>query len=101
MDLSRRHREDEIMDQPGLDAIEHQAALSGLGRVNWWSRTAGQIWSFLEKLRRERKLNHFRVLDLACGGGDVTLAHRDEGGSRETLRLLGADSAESLKENDA
>ena len=74
MDLSRRHREDEIMDQPGLDAIEDQAALSGLGRVNWWSRTAGQIWSLLEELRRDRKLNHLRVLDLACGGGDVTLA---------------------------
>ncbi len=73
MKLVDRVREDEVMDQPDLDVARHQAALAGLKRVNWWSRTAREIWASLECLSRERRLDHLTVLDLACGGGDVSL----------------------------
>ena len=61
------------MDQPGLNPHDHQRALSGLGRVNSWSGTAGHVWRALSRLARERRLERIRVLDLACGAGDVSL----------------------------
>ncbi len=69
-----RIREDEVMDQPGLNEDSHRSALAGLRRVNYWSRTAGRIWNVLRQLAEERRLSQLRVLDLACGGGDVTLS---------------------------
>lgn len=62
------------MDQPDLDPILHRQALHGLRRVNWWSRTAKILWAPIEQLVHEQKLPSVSVLDLACGGGDVTLA---------------------------
>ncbi|WP_166830941.1 methyltransferase domain-containing protein [Thalassoroseus pseudoceratinae] len=72
--MSERIREDEVMDQPGLDQESHRSALRGLRRVNYWSRTAKRIWPMLRELAKDRKQAQVRVLDLACGGGDVTLA---------------------------
>jgi 2-polyprenyl-3-methyl-5-hydroxy-6-metoxy-1,4-benzoquinol methylase len=74
MDLQQRQREAELMDQPELDSAQHRRALDGLSRVNWWSRTAGRIWSQLERLAAQRGLERLTVLDLACGGGDVAIA---------------------------
>lgn len=72
--FAQRVREDELMDQPGLDPHSHQQALSGLKRVNWWSRTATVVWNELQGVARRRGLDQLRVLDLACGGGDVSIA---------------------------
>ena len=72
-DLTARVIEDELMDQPGLDGFVHRHALSGLGRVNWWSGTSSYLWQALERLAQRRGLQHVRILDLACGGGDVSL----------------------------
>lgn len=72
--FTQRIREDELMDQPELDADLHRSALHGLRRVNRWSRTAARIWKALRKLARKRGLERLRVLDLACGGGDICLA---------------------------
>lgn len=73
--LTERHREAELMDEPSLDASEHARALAGLRRVNWWSRSAAIVCPALQSLAagssRERPL---RLLDVACGGGDVTAA---------------------------
>lgn len=73
--LSARHREVELMDEPALDVSEHTRALAGLRRVNWWSRSAAMVQSDLRQLAAgysaERPL---RLLDVACGGGDVTTA---------------------------
>ncbi len=70
--LERRQRLPEIMDQPGLDPTAHRRALDGLARVNVVSRTAMAIWRALNRaLGRPQRL---RVLDVACGGGDVTIA---------------------------
>ena len=73
--LTERHREDELMDEPSLDVSEHARALAGLRRVNWWSRSAAIVCPALHQLAMgcsaERPL---RLLDVACGGGDVTAA---------------------------
>lgn len=71
--LETRQLQPELMDQPGLDAEAHRHALAGLARVNWWSRSAAIFWPQLERLAKS-KAGPVRVLDIACGGGDVTVA---------------------------
>ncbi|MDZ4781872.1 MAG: methyltransferase domain-containing protein [Planctomycetia bacterium] len=73
-----RVRQQELMDQPGLRAEDHRRALAGLCRINQISRTASYIWRPLEQLARQVEGRKLRVLDLACGGGDVLMgcAHR-------------------------
>lgn len=72
--MDSRILEPEVMDQPDLDPALHRQALRGLGRVNWWSRTARILWNRIELVVQRNKLPNVSVLDLACGGGDVTLA---------------------------
>ena len=63
----------EVMDQPGLDPSRHRDALRGLSRVNRISGTAGNLWSRIRTARPIAPETRLRVLDLACGGGDVLL----------------------------
>lgn len=72
-DLSRRRLEAELMDDPALDASRHIRALGALRTVNLLSRTTARIWAELlhRGLAPGRPL---RVLDVACGGGDVVVA---------------------------
>jgi SAM-dependent methyltransferase len=88
---SRRQLSPEIMDQPGLDPAEHARALRGLGRVNRLSRSAAIYWPSIVSLSRARQ-GSVRVLDLACGGGDVPidLALR-AARSRLDIRIEGCD----------
>jgi 2-polyprenyl-3-methyl-5-hydroxy-6-metoxy-1,4-benzoquinol methylase len=72
-DLSRRQRERELMDEPGLDPRDHQRALAGLRRVNFFSHSSGLVWGPIRALAKERSPDPLRVLDLASGGGDVAL----------------------------
>ena len=73
--LTERHREDELMDEPSLDVSEHARALAGLRRVNWWSRSAAIVCPALRSLATEcSAARPLRLLDVACGGGDVTTA---------------------------
>src|SRR4051794_37604058 len=69
-----RHRRPEWMDRPGLDAGEHARALSGLGRINRVSRSDAILWPSLARLAAGSRGEPIRVLDLACGGGDVPIA---------------------------
>lgn len=69
-DLSVRRRQPEIMDRPELDPRLHRAALRGLARVNAVSGTVRRLWAALRAPGRPRAK---RVLDLACGGGDVAV----------------------------
>jgi 2-polyprenyl-3-methyl-5-hydroxy-6-metoxy-1,4-benzoquinol methylase len=72
--LQQRQLEPELMDDPALDARAHAAALRGLARINRWSGAAGSIWKGVRERLRPGRL---RILDVACGSGDVTLAlHR-------------------------
>jgi len=71
MSLRCRQPEPEIMDQPGLDPCEHHRALAALGRVNWLSRTAACLARELAAFQARQSRATLRILDLACGGGDV------------------------------
>jgi SAM-dependent methyltransferase len=71
-DLSERRRAPEVMDQPDLDPARHRLALDALARVNRASLTAGRVWREVRALRRAG-VRPVRVLDVACGGGDVLL----------------------------
>jgi 2-polyprenyl-3-methyl-5-hydroxy-6-metoxy-1,4-benzoquinol methylase len=62
------------MDQPGLDERLHAHALRSLSRINWISRTSAVLWRPIRRLAREAKLSRpLRILDVACGGGDVAI----------------------------
>jgi 2-polyprenyl-3-methyl-5-hydroxy-6-metoxy-1,4-benzoquinol methylase len=77
--LSARNRQPELMDQPGLDETLHAHALRSLSRINWVSRTSAMIWKPIHNLAlTTRARRPLRILDVACGGGDVAvgLAHR-------------------------
>ena len=74
MDLTSRQQVRELMDQPGLDEPSHRQALCGLRRVNRVSRSSGILWSAIRDLAHQVERRPLRILDIACGGGDVTLA---------------------------
>ncbi|NJD20662.1 MAG: methyltransferase domain-containing protein [Gemmatimonadetes bacterium] len=61
------------MDDPGLDPARHRAALDALAKVNRLSATAGRSWRELAR-RRPPRNRPFRLLDVACGGGDVAVS---------------------------
>ncbi len=62
------------MDAPGLGAREHHEALKGLALINRASGAAERIAGPILKMAREKGLGEIRILDVACGGGDVPLA---------------------------
>jgi 2-polyprenyl-3-methyl-5-hydroxy-6-metoxy-1,4-benzoquinol methylase len=72
--LGQRQLRPELMDQPGLDPLDHQQALLGLARINALTRSTA---CFFPDIRRLAKLNperRLRLLDVACGGGDAVRA---------------------------
>ncbi len=72
--LQQRHRQPELMDQPGLSDAEHRQALAGLRRVNLLSTSVSRLWSALRSLAPvDPQHPALRVLDVACGGGDVAI----------------------------
>lgn len=73
-DLTHRHREPELMDQPGLDPRLHAQALRGLRRVNLLSGAAGSLWGRIRPLTVESRTEPLKVLDVACGSGDLAIA---------------------------
>jgi 2-polyprenyl-3-methyl-5-hydroxy-6-metoxy-1,4-benzoquinol methylase len=60
------------MDQPGLDPRAHRQALDGIGRSHRISRSAAAMWPAIREVvpRSGRPL---RILDLACGGGQIVV----------------------------
>lgn len=60
------------MDDPGLDPGVHAAALAGLERINWLSRSWQAIWNPIRGLARLEQ-QPLSVLDVACGSGDLLL----------------------------
>src|SRR5690242_5623640 len=94
LDLSQRHLQPELMDQPGLNADIHREALRGLGRINWLSRSAQILWP---EVRRTAKSIHdrpCRLLDIASGGGDVLLElARASASERLALEVTGLDTS--------
>jgi len=62
------------MDNPALGRSEHLAALKALGRINRLSRTAQSLAKEMERILRPVSDRRIRVLDIACGGGDIVFA---------------------------
>jgi len=69
-------RSPELMDDPALDAGEHLEALTALARINAISRTAAQLTAAIHRLVPKHPVGRepIDVVDVACGGGDVTIA---------------------------
>lgn len=75
--LQRRRLQPEWMDQPDLDEQLHRDALRGLARLNWVSQSVRTLWQPIFKFAQQNQpspLRPIRLLDIACGGGDVTIA---------------------------
>lgn len=73
VNLAKRYLVGELMDDPNLAEKDHHQALKGLRRVNQFSRTARVVANAIIQHCKIEKLAFIRVLDLACGGGDVTV----------------------------
>lgn len=73
-DLSQRHRQPEIMDAADLPASRFVDTLKGLQRVNAVTRSSRIMWPDLKATAMRHPDRPIRVLDVACGGGDVLLA---------------------------
>jgi 2-polyprenyl-3-methyl-5-hydroxy-6-metoxy-1,4-benzoquinol methylase len=71
--LTQRRLQPEIMDRPDLDPARHWHALRGLARINWLSSSAGILWPPIRQLAKETVGRPLRILDVACGGGDVSI----------------------------
>jgi 2-polyprenyl-3-methyl-5-hydroxy-6-metoxy-1,4-benzoquinol methylase len=73
LDVDKRHLRPEWMDQPGLDVGLHHTALRALDRVNALSLVHRSFWGDIRQLARRHPTREIRVLDVACGGGDVAV----------------------------
>ena len=62
------------MDDPSLDAAAHAHALKGLEKINAVSLSAATLWSALQRFYIASGKNPLRILDVACGAGDMVLA---------------------------
>lgn len=71
-DLRVRRRRAELMDDPDLDPRRHLRALGALSRVNRVSLAAWRLGRQVGALR-SRVDGPVRILDVACGGGDILL----------------------------
>ncbi|MDC0307663.1 MAG: methyltransferase domain-containing protein [Planctomycetaceae bacterium] len=96
--MENRDLQPELMDDPALGADDHRAALLGLKRINKISGSSRILWPAIERVAQ--KLGRpIRVLDLACGGGDVTrgLALKAQSSSLP-VTIHGADISETALE---
>lgn len=90
--VAQRQLVPEVMDDPALDPTLHEAALRGLGRINRLSRSAAMLWPAIAAASARHPERPLRVLDLACGGGDVLVQLAQRAARRSTLiEFAGAD----------
>ena len=71
--LSQRNLQPELMDDPEIDPDLHRQALAGLARLNRFSNSSGILWSEIRRFANAKNLTSLKVLDVACGGGDVSI----------------------------
>lgn len=73
--LRTRGKLPELMAQPGVDDRDFLAALHGLRRLNRAARAAHVLWpDVLAQARLHAPNQPLRLLDVACGAGDIPLA---------------------------
>ena len=91
-ELRHRDRQPEVMDQHGLDPLRHARALRGLERLNTWSGSASLVWSAIRPLALSHRSRPLRILDVASGGGDVTVGiARLAGRAGVEVEMIGCD----------
>jgi 2-polyprenyl-3-methyl-5-hydroxy-6-metoxy-1,4-benzoquinol methylase len=74
LDLRSRNLQPELMDDPSLDGVSHEQALTGLRRINWWSRTDLAVWRAIRRNLEGAGLDRpISILDIASGGGDLAI----------------------------
>lgn len=104
----------ELMDDPRLDARAHRQARRGLARLNAVSGSSRLVWRAIQQLAAQQggegketaaggtpclqtgNGEQWRIMDIACGGGDVTLglyhkALREAHGKRMRVEVTGCD----------
>lgn len=62
-------RQEELMDDPGLDPVVYATVLNDLARVNRWTLAARPTLSFLRRALKGRR--QLRLLDVGFGQGDM------------------------------
>jgi 2-polyprenyl-3-methyl-5-hydroxy-6-metoxy-1,4-benzoquinol methylase len=67
-------RTPELMDDPALAAADHLHALRALGTINAVSQTAARLAAAVRRVAAASGIESLHVVDVACGGGDVTLS---------------------------
>lgn len=85
-------REPELMDDPALPAAEHIEALGALATINTVSRTAARVARAVQAIAPAGE--SLAVVDVACGGGDVTVDLQRRLGrvnGDQRIRLVGID----------
>jgi SAM-dependent methyltransferase len=98
-------RRAELMDDPALPAAEHLAALDALATINAISLTGRQMTAAIRRIAGHLPTGRsLRVVDVACGGGDMTiaiatrltrmLADREAAGGAAAIEVLGLDLSE-------
>ena len=84
------------MDQPGLASDEHRLALAGLARINRLSLSAASLWRPIAAEIKKRPSREWRLLDVACGSGDVPLTLARYAASQKiVLKVAGCDMSET------
>ncbi len=86
MSLAHRLHQSELMDSLDVDVIAHKQALRSLGRLNAISLSSLIVWPTLRELAVETPARPLRVLDLACGGGDM-ICRLDRWSRRAGLKM--------------
>lgn len=89
-------RQPELMDDPALAAADHLHALDALAVINAVSGTAWQLAHAVERMLAARVVPTDRpveIVDIGCGGGDVTVALARRLASRRTVRVVGVDNS--------
>ena len=61
------------MDRPDLEIGRHRYALDALALVNTLSQSGKIVYRPIKAWARRQGIKTFRMLDVACGGGDVAL----------------------------
>jgi 2-polyprenyl-3-methyl-5-hydroxy-6-metoxy-1,4-benzoquinol methylase len=69
--LNERRSLAELMDAPDVEPGAHREALAGLRRINRASGTVGRMAGPILAWARKGGKTSIRMLDVACGGGDV------------------------------
>lgn len=94
--LSVSDRQPELMDQPGLSEEVHRDALRDLARINRLSFSARAIWQPIIAEIRKHPPRQWRLLDVACGSGDIPLTLARYAASQQiSLYVAGCDMSET------